>query len=123
MTAVKKEIIKAGPQSKNKAANKIMAEAVKLNIDVVTLFEQADLDHNGKLDIKEIEKTFTTLRLADRLSIRKIFDINKDGGIDLEEFKLILSGKVPDSPSKKAKVEDEGGDMFADDEEAGAAGD
>ena len=100
-----------------------MAEAVKLNIDVVTLFEQADLDHNGKLDIKEIEKTFTTLRLADRLSIRKIFDTNKDGGIDLEEFKLILSGKVPDSPSKKAKVEDEGGDMFADDEEAGAAGD
>jgi Ca2+-binding EF-hand superfamily protein len=57
-----------------------------MGLDEKSLFDLADKDKNGKLDIKEIGKCFQILRLADTLSIRKIFDLNQDGVIDRAEF-------------------------------------
>jgi len=115
MKAVAK--IEIGPTTKNKACNKIMIAAKAMDIDEDALFKLADKNGDGKLDIKEIGKCFETLRLADTLSIRKIFDINKDGIIDRAEFHQILLGKIPESPKKKGAKEKSGG-MFDEDEDA-----
>ena len=72
------------------AIQKIKGQLKDMGMTVDQIFEMCDKDNSGKVSIREIGITFDKMRIADTLSIMRLYDTDHDNNLDREEFAKVF---------------------------------